>query len=101
VQAFSEDVLPISFRSLVADIAERMQVSIDYPAVAMVLCLAGAVNRRAIIQPKEKDQGWEVVPNLWGGPIVSSGLLKSPVIQAVTRPLNRFKQSGGKSTKLY
>ena len=87
VQAFSEDLLPKSFRRLVADVTERMQVQMDYPAVVMVLCLAGAVNRRAVIQPKANDTGWLIVPNLWGGIIAPPGFMKSPVIQAATRPL--------------
>jgi hypothetical protein len=91
VQAFSEDLLPDSFRPLVRDVTERMQVPMDYPAVVMVLCLAGAVNRRAVIQPKASDSGWVVVPNLWGGIIAPPGFMKSPVIQAATRPLNQIQ----------
>jgi DNA primase len=91
VRAFSEDLLPDSFRPLVADVAERMQVPMDYPAVVMVLCLAGAVNRRAVIQPKANDTGWVIVPNLWGGIIAPPGFMKSPVIQAATRPLNQIQ----------
>ncbi len=63
----------------------------DYPAVVMVLCLAGVVNRRAVIQPKANDTGWVVVPNLWGGIIAPPGFMKSPVIQAATRPLNQIQ----------
>src|SRR5690349_2431858 len=44
VEALSEDFLPESFRALAADIAERMQVPLDFPAVVILLCLAGAVN---------------------------------------------------------
>jgi hypothetical protein len=91
VEAFSEDLLPDSFRPLVADVTERMQVPMDYPAVVMVLCLAGAVNRRAVIQPKANDTGWMIVPNLWGGIIGPPGFMKSPVIQAATRPLNQIQ----------
>ena len=91
VQVFSEDLLPESFRPLVADVAERMQVPMDYPAVVLVLCLAGVVNRRAVIQPKANDSGWMVVPNLWGGIIAPPGFMKSPVIQAATRPLNQIQ----------
>ena len=61
------------------------------PAVVMVLCLAGAVNRRATIQPKANDTGWVVVPNLWGGIIAPPGFMKSPVIQACARPLLRIQ----------
>jgi putative DNA primase/helicase len=63
----------------------------DYPAVVTVLCLAGAVNRRAVIQPKANDTGWVIVPNLWGGIIAPPGFMKSPVIQAATRPLNQIQ----------
>jgi hypothetical protein len=91
VEAFSESLLPDSFRPLVADVTERMQVPMDYPAVVMVLCLAGAVNRRAAIQPKANDTGWLIVPNLWGGIIAPPGFMKSPVIQAATRPLNQIQ----------
>jgi putative DNA primase/helicase len=92
VQLFSEDLLPISFRQFVRDVAERMQVPMDYPAVVVVLCLAGAVSRRANIQPKANDTGWTVVPNLWGGIIAPPGFLKSPVIQSITRPLNQIQE---------
>lgn len=91
VDRFSEELLPVSLRPLVADVAERMQVPMDYPAVVMVLALAGAVNRRATIQPKASDTSWIVVPNLWGGLIAPPGFMKSPVIQAATRPLNQIQ----------
>jgi putative DNA primase/helicase len=91
VETFSEDLLPDSFRSLVADVSDRMQVPMDYPAVVMVLCLAGAVNRRAVIQPKANDTGWVIVPNLWGAIIAPPGFMKSPVIQAANRPLTHIQ----------
>jgi Protein of unknown function (DUF3987) len=91
VETFSVDLLPASFRPLALDVKERMQVPMDYPAVVIVLCLAGVVNRRAIIQPKAHDTEWLVVPNLWGGLIAPPGFMKSPVIQAVTRPLNQIQ----------
>jgi len=91
VQPFSEELVPAPFRPLVRDVAERMQVPMDYPAVVTGLCLAGAVNRRAIIQPKANDTGWVVVPNLWGGIIAPPGFMKSPVIQHAIRPLSQIQ----------
>ncbi len=91
VQLFLEDLLPTSFRSLVRDVSERMQVPMDYPAVVLLLCLAGVVSRRATIQPKANDTGWIVVPNLWGGIIAPPGFMKSPVIEAATRPLKQIQ----------
>lgn len=91
VEPFSEDLLPESFRPLVADVTQRMQVPMDYAAVVMVLCLAGTVNRRATIQPKAHDTTWVIVPNLWGGIIAPPGFKKSPVIHAATRPLDQIQ----------
>jgi Protein of unknown function (DUF3987) len=93
VETFSEDLLPDVLRPLVIDIAHRMQVPIDYPAVAVVLSLAGATNRRATIQPKAADSSWIVVPNLWGGIIAPPGYLKSPLLQASVSPLNRIQST--------
>ena len=87
VESITEDLLPVSFRPVVRDVAQRMQTPADYPAVAAVLGLAGVVNRRAVIQPKANDTSWVVVPNLWGGIIAPPGFMKSPVITATTRPL--------------
>lgn len=92
VQPFTLDLLPISFREFVRDISERMQVPLDFPGVLVVLALAGAVNRRACIQPKQRDEGWVVIPNLWGGIVAPPGYLKSPVIQTVVRPLIDIQQ---------
>jgi putative DNA primase/helicase len=91
VPQFDPKLLPESLLPLVEDVSQRMQVPMDYPAVVMVLCLAGAVNRRAVIQPKANDTGWVIVPNLWGGIVAPPGFTKSPVIQAVTRPLRQIQ----------
>jgi len=91
VQACDIVLLPESLRPLIEDTAERMQVPLDYPAVVAVLCLAGVTNRRATIQPKAADTSWIVVPNLWGGIIAPPGLMKSPVISAITQPLKQVE----------
>lgn len=85
VAAFDPDLLPNSIRPLVRDISERMQVSFDFPAICAIATLAGVTNRRARIQPKINDDSWKVVPNLWGGIVAPPGMMKSPVISAVTQ----------------
>jgi hypothetical protein len=65
VLPFNIEFLPGALRALVEDTtSERMQTPLDFPGVVAVLCLAGAVNRRATIQPKVSDSSWVVVPNL-------------------------------------
>jgi putative DNA primase/helicase len=86
VMPFDLELMPESFRPLVKDVAERMQVPLDFPAVAAIATLAGVTNRRAVIQPKQNDSTWAVVPNLWGGIVAPPGMLKSPVLSCMTQP---------------
>lgn len=91
VDSFVEELLPVSFRAHVLDVADRMQVPVDFPAAAAMVCLASAVGRRAMIQPKAHDTGWKVVPNIWGGLVGRPGFKKSPVIDAITQPLKEIQ----------
>ena len=92
VPQFDPELLPVSFRPLVEDVAERMQVPLDFPAVAAIATLAGMTNRRALIQPKRNDVSWLVTPNLWGGIVASPGMMKSPVIACMTQPARDMEE---------
>ena len=48
---FDPELLPETLRPWVLDIAERLQVPIDYPAAALTVMLAGVIGRRASIRP--------------------------------------------------
>jgi putative DNA primase/helicase len=91
VPEFDPALLPAAFREHVCDVAERMQVPLDLPAVCAVACLAGVVNRRVTIQPKRADTGWVVIPNLWSAIVTPPGRLKSPTLAAFTRHLARIE----------
>ena len=86
VMQFDPELMPESLRPLVEDVAERMQVPMDFPAVAAVATLAGVTNRRALIQPKRADSSWVETPNLWGAIVAPPGMLKSPLISCITKP---------------
>jgi Protein of unknown function (DUF3987) len=88
VSPFDPDLLPETLRPWVLDLAERLQVSADYPAAALIVMLAGALGRRASIRPQRHDN-WTVIPNLWGAIIGRSGVMKSPVLHAAMGPLRR------------
>jgi Protein of unknown function (DUF3987) len=85
-------LLPNSLRPLVEDVSERMQLPPDYATAAAVVALAGCVNRRAVMRPKQHDTSWAVIPNLWGAIIAPPGSMKSPVLHAVTEPLERIEE---------
>ena len=90
VEPFDSELLPGPLRDYVVDIAARLQVPVDFPAATIVVALAGAIGRRAGIHPKVHDD-WEVVPNLWGGIVGRPGLMKSPCISAVLKPLVKMQ----------
>jgi hypothetical protein len=92
VPVFDPELLPVSFRPLIEDVSERMQTPPDYAAAATLVVLAGCVNRRAVIVPKLADKSWKVVPNLWGAIIAPPGMMKSPILRAVTLPLVQIEE---------
>jgi putative DNA primase/helicase len=89
VPAFCCDLLPEPFAPWIMDIAERMQCPLDYPAVGAIVALASLVGNQISIRPKRHDD-WIVVPNLFGAIVGRPGVLKSPALDEVMKPLNRL-----------
>ena len=90
VPPFNLELLPDAFRPWITDIAERMQISPDIPAVGAVTALSAAIGRRVQIRPKANDD-WTVVPNLWGCVVAPPGFMKSPALTEVMKPLHRLE----------
>jgi putative DNA primase/helicase len=87
VDQFDVSLLPRSIRPWIVDIADRMQVPLDFPAVTAMVMGASLVGRRCGIYPKEKDS-WLVVPNLWGAIVGRPALLKSPAMSEVLKAMD-------------
>lgn len=83
------EMLPETLRPWVEDLAGRLEMPTDYPAAAVMVMLAGALGRRALIYPLRHDHSWAVTANLWGAIIGRSGVMKTPVLRAVMGPLQR------------
>jgi nitrogen regulatory protein PII-like uncharacterized protein len=92
VAEFDYELLPPILRRRVEDIAERMQCPPDFPAVAIMITVASLIGRRCGIAPKRADD-WLVVPNLWGTAIGRPGIMKSPPLAEVMRPLQVLQAS--------
>ncbi|MFT4242556.1 MAG: DUF3987 domain-containing protein [Acidovorax sp.] len=90
VAAFDADLLPEALRGWVADIAERMQCPPDFTAVGALVALSSLIGARAVVAPKERDD-WRVVPNLWGLVVGRPGVMKSPALSEVLKPLHRLE----------
>lgn len=94
VEAFDNDLLPAALRPWVADIAERMQCPPDFPAVGAMVALSSVIGCKACIRPKRHDN-WQVVPNLWGAIVGRPGVMKSPALSEVMKPLDRLAIAAG------
>lgn len=90
VPALPPALLPEALRAWVADVAERMQVPIEYPATGALVSLSSLVGRRVALRPRRHDD-WAVVPNLWGLVIGPPGAKKTPALDEVFRPLRRLE----------
>ena len=90
VQPFDPELLPVALRGWVMDIAHRMQCPPDFPAVGAVVALSSLIGARAVIQPKARDD-WQVVPNLWGLIVGRPGVMKSPALGEVLKPLHKMQ----------
>jgi putative DNA primase/helicase len=89
VAPFDPEMLPGPLRAWVLDIAERMQVPLDYVAVGAVTVAASLVGRKIGIRPKRYDD-WLVVAVLWAGIVGPPSTLQSPALAEITRPLDRL-----------
>ena len=90
VMQFDPFLLPEALRGWIMDISHRMQCPPDFSAVAVVAALSSLIGARAVVKPKARDD-WGVVPNLWALAIGRPGVMKSPAISEVLKPLHRLQ----------
>jgi putative DNA primase/helicase len=92
VAPFAPELLPEALRSWVVDIADRMQCPPDFTAVGVVVALSSLIGARVVVRPKARDD-WAVVPNLWGAIVGRPGVMKSPALSEVLKPLQQLEKS--------
>lgn len=90
VAPFEPELLPDALRGWIVDIAERMQCPPDFPAVGAIVALSSLIGARAVVAAKQHDD-WRVVPNLWGVVVGRPGVMKSPALGEVMKPLHRLE----------
>jgi putative DNA primase/helicase len=89
VEPFDMQLMPAPLRGWVYDMAERMQVPVDYLAVAVMVEAGALIGRRIGIYPKRHDD-WLVVPNLWGAIVGGPSMMKTPALDEALKPLDRL-----------
>jgi putative DNA primase/helicase len=90
VLPFDPDLLPVSLRGWVRDIAHRMQCPPDFPAVGAIVAASSLIGAKVVIRPKAQDD-WQVTPNLWGLIVGRPGVMKSPALNESLKPLHKLQ----------
>lgn len=90
VAKFDFELLPHELRTWVADISERMQCPPDFPAVGAIVAISSLIGARAVVAPKAVDD-FTAAPNLWGMIVGRPGVMKTPALSEVLKPLNRLE----------
>lgn len=82
VPKFDLKNLPSPMAEWIQDVSDRMNVPLDYAAIASVVAIATVVGSRTYIRPKAFDD-WSCVANIWGIVIGYPGQKKSHVIKEI------------------
>jgi len=91
VPEFDFAMLPPVFHSWIKDIAERMQCPPDFLAVGAMVAVGSLLGNKIGIQPKQLDEGWVEVPNIWGVVVGRPGVMKTPALAQVLAPLKALE----------
>ena len=91
VLPFSPDFLPPAIMDWVLDIAERKQCPVEYVAIPAIVALGTALGSKVEVRPKRQDD-WANIANFWGMVIGRPGMLKSPAIDDVLKPLRGLER---------
>lgn len=92
VPEFPAALLPDAIRDWLVDISERVGCPLDYPAIGALVALSSLIGRKVGIKPMRFDD-WLVIANLWGAIIGRPGLLKTPALRQVLKPLQKLEQA--------
>ena len=82
--------IPAALHPFVTDTAERMGVDPTSVALACIVACASVLSDDWRIQPKRHDFTWTESPRLWGAIVGDPSILKSPVIAACTKPIDKL-----------
>jgi len=91
VPDFQIEWLPSPFAEHVAEISDSMQLPPDFAATATLVSIAGAIGRRALVQPKLLNDSWTESIGLAAANVGGVGTLKTPVLLAVTAPIEKIQ----------
>lgn len=88
--------IPEALYGFVTDTAERMGVDPAAVALSAIISCASVAIDDWKLQPKQHDDSWTERPRLWGAIVGDPSILKSPVINACTTPIDALEVAARK-----
>jgi hypothetical protein len=85
--------VPAALWDFVSDTAVRMGVDPTAVALSALVACASVMDDRWAVQPKRRDYTWTENPRIWGAIVGDPSILKTPVISACTRPIDKLEQA--------
>lgn len=98
VEVLDSNLLPDGLKGWLVDIAYRKQVPLDLPVATAITLVSGLIGSRIGIKPKKYDD-WLVIPNLWGMIVASPSMMKTPVINDVSKPAKKLEEEADRTYK--
>jgi hypothetical protein len=74
-------LIPAAFRPFLLDIAQRLQVPLDFPAVGLLTMAGSLIGRKVQVFPLQHGD-WHEPANLWGLVVGPPGVKKTPSLLA-------------------
>ena len=82
--------LPDALAGFAFDTAGRMGVDPAAVALTGLVALASVMHDDWRLQPKARDEDWTEQPRIWGAIVGDPSILKTPVLKATTKPIDRL-----------
>jgi hypothetical protein len=82
--------IPEAINDFVFDIAARMGVDPSSVALSCIVAAASVASDDWQVQPKRRDYSWVESPRLWGALLGPPSIMKTPVIAACTKPIDKL-----------
>ena len=82
--------IPDALWPFVADTAARMGVEPFSVALSALVTCSSVMTDDWQLQPKQHDDTWTEAPRIWGTIVGNPSILKSPVISACTKPIDKL-----------
>lgn len=92
VPELDPEFLPEAFKAGAVDIADRLQCTVEFVAVPLLVGLGALIGNKVGIYPRANDETWTVYAALWGAIVGSPGSMKSPAQNEANKPLHHLEE---------